>query len=361
VSISRSDQLPSCLSPGPATGGLSGRRRAGGRRGFTLIELLVVIAIIGILIALLLPAVQKVREAGARTECTNKLRQWGLALHNYHDTYKGFPPGNMWGDGTNGWSGGWGIDKGTWMVYCLPFMEEQGLYDQIPGLKDPTVNSITLAQNAGLFATGIPRIMRCPSDPWQPQAAVSNYVGNVGPVMTDPYDYSPPNPPGPCEPFDIYINQPSWGYTYAPNEAESNDPNGLLGMFCRGFNVSIKMSMVTDGTSNTLLIGETLPATDDHISRGWFSAYGAQFVSTKVPINWPIQFNPDPASPYTFPDCTHFRANHSVSWGFRSYHSHGANFCFVDGSIHFISEGIDMRTFQLLGVRNDGQAVSVPD
>src|SRR5262249_6334106 len=112
---------------------------------------------------------------------------------------------------------------------------------------------------------------------------------------------------------------------------------------------------------NTILIGESLPATDNHLMYGWFTAQGAQFVTTKVPINWPIQVNPDPPSPGTVPGCLHFDDNHSVAWGFRSMHPGGANFCFVDGSIHFIRETIDMRTFNLLGVRNDDQALGAFD
>src|ERR1700730_18084160 len=106
--------------------------RVSRKRGFTLIELLVVIAIIAILIGLLLPAVQKVREAAARIKCQNNMKQFGLAIHSYNDTNNALPPG-----GTLGPTGDWGDDRGTWLVYTLPYMEQEGLFKQLGNLKAP--------------------------------------------------------------------------------------------------------------------------------------------------------------------------------------------------------------------------------
>jgi prepilin-type N-terminal cleavage/methylation domain-containing protein/prepilin-type processing-associated H-X9-DG protein len=312
------------------------------RRGFTLIELLVVIAIIGILIALLLPAVQKVREAAARTDCSNKLKQFGLALHMYHETYKSFPPGDLC------LPVDWSSDKGSWIVFVLPFVEEQAIYDQIPSRDVPGINSIGIAVAAGVLGP-LPRLLRCPSDGSLLLGPYSNYVGSIGPVTTDPISAA-------CTPFDIYCNQPAWGYTFGANEAETPDSNQLLGIFSRGYGATVRMAEISDGLSNTILLGECIPATNGHMLTAWYCSgvSCAQFVTTKVPINWPISEKPTT-------NCLYDPYNHSVAWGFRSKHPGGANFCFADGSIHFIAETIEMKTFQLLGVRNDGQGMSFTD
>ena len=152
------------------------------RAGFSLIELLVIIAIIGTLIALLLPAVQQVREAAARMQCSNNLKQFGLAMHNYHHARGRFPPGSAFLPGS-GWSDvDWSANKGTWLVYTLPYIEEDNLYAQIPNHDTPHFDSIGAALRAGVLPRAIPAKLRCPSDYYNyDNGPYSNYVGSLGP------------------------------------------------------------------------------------------------------------------------------------------------------------------------------------
>jgi prepilin-type N-terminal cleavage/methylation domain-containing protein/prepilin-type processing-associated H-X9-DG protein len=355
------------------------------RRAFTLIELLVVIAIIAILIALLVPAVQKVREAAARTQCQNNLKQLGLACQNYHDVYKRFPAGGKYGSFTHNADIDCHYTQGNWLVLTLPFMEQTGLYNQLfPYISyanfanpaDPRNDTIQAAVNAGVLPVLLP-YMRCPSDPFDSNAPICNYVGSMGPqCMGGSFDvycsggnFNPPlnygNPPN-NPPF--YSNTPMGSGT---------DPTKLMGMFNRRSD-SIRIALVTDGTSNTILIGETLAGEQGYFNvwpgppQGtWAATFylggmynwvaqpslnwnwartegGNTHCSTIIPINYST---PCPTSGACFG---------FDSYGFKSKHTGGTNFVFVDGSVHFVEQGIDHRTYQALGCRNDGDPASLP-
>src|SRR5262249_53880538 len=327
---------------------------------FTLVELLVVIAIIGILIGLLLPAVQKIREAANRIKCQNNLKQFGLACQNYHDTQMLFPPG---GQIKGGW---WDGAKGTWYTFTLPYMEQDIIWTLIPSLDVPFYDSISGTTGAPSLVLNLPNnivpkvhYLRCPSDGFLGDQPYFNYIGSLGPQCAigpcgDPYN-----------PFQQYCNgaQFGWGYVTSPDHGNTFTSSEVRGLFNR-LGAKISMASVTDGTSNTIMIGETLVGQHDHLRyvSTWYNDYwagfncGASHCTTIVPINYRLTNPNDPwcdvpmGSPW----------NWNVSWGFRSNHTGGTNFVFVDGSVHFVSQSIDHKTYQLLGCRVDGQPASLP-
>jgi len=336
------------------------------RLAFTLVELLVVIAIIGILVALLLPAVQAAREAARRMSCSNNLKQYGLALHNYHDTYKTFPI-NTSSDG--GW-GGRGQDG--FQVRILPFCEQQPLYDAVsiaysPGSPDHRPWNITV--NGKVARTIELAYTHCPSDDpsyLQNGWAQSNYDASMGSQRTTSAD-------GGCNTWDVQdVN-----YDYARGRwthGNTLKPNEISGMMGRILTKPTKMASVTDGTSNVIFVGEILPEAHDHTTGWWnYNGMGNAHSSTAVPLNTMVTLATSEADclqrgygiagkgtdgkPY----CGCFAKNNwNYSWGFRSRHPGGAQFVFVDGSVQFLPETIDYATYQALGGRADGKPAQLP-
>jgi prepilin-type N-terminal cleavage/methylation domain-containing protein/prepilin-type processing-associated H-X9-DG protein len=328
------------------------RSPSGSRGAFTLIELLVVIAIIGVLLSLLLPAVQKVRETASRMKCANNLKQFALACTSYHMDHGAYPPGGLCLPISADWSNiDWSANKGTWIVYALPYVEQGNLYDQIPNLPVPHYDSIGAAERAGVLPKTFP-LLRCPSDGFAPDGPYSNYAGSIGPqCLDDKCGYTP---------FAQYCNKPAWGYTTSVDDASSVRLQDVRGTFARG-GAKISISDVSDGTSNTLLLGEGLPSQVDHMrTMTWYTLYGSQTLSTIIPINYPISETDLSWCGQASVGPGHTFTNNNVSWGFKSRHPGGANFAFADCAVRFVSQGIDHKLYQLLGCRNDHQVASPP-
>ncbi len=291
------------------------------RMAFTLIELLVVIAIISVLIGLLLPAVQKVREAAARTQCVNNLKQIGLACQHYHDAQYSFPPGYVatasYPDTTPGWG---------WPAYLLPYLEQENLYRQInfsqPVEKSPAIQTMV-------------KVYLCPSDT-PPQAAFEITAGNL---------------------VTIASAAPS-GYaaTVGDDSSEVDDSKGN-GVFYR--NSRTRIADITDGTSNTVLLGDRAWAQTNGI---WAGAPNGALVRAGTQNAWPNATGP--AAAFVLVHNNWINITTDADGGlddFSSMHPGGVNLLFADGSVHFLrsitTDGQERRSFWAMGTRAGGEVI----
>jgi prepilin-type N-terminal cleavage/methylation domain-containing protein len=295
---------------------------------FTLVELLVVIAIIGILVALLLPAVQAARESARRTSCRNNLKQLGLALHNYHDVIKKFPFG-------------WDQRGALWSAMLLPYIEQQTVYDTLI-FQESGPGNWNAAGSPNTAACGVPfEFYRCPSQPGPlkidnesiPGRFSASYRGNAGSESTSDDDST---------------------MIAGTKSLENVRQNGIF-YACS----SVRFADVTDGQSHTIFLGESQTATN-------FSKDGnaMDFWVVGSPQADPCQCNGN-ASGTEFTEAvasTYERMNHRkynpaatgylIEICFGSYHPGGAQFTLGDASVQFISETVDLTVYRALGTRD---------
>ena len=349
--------------------------------GFTLIELLVVIAIIGVLIALLLPAVQSAREAARRAQCTNNMKQIGLALHNYHDSHGSFPLGGV----QRGFSWNGQSNCLNWRALTLPYMEQEPLHDAINFEVTITDNAVDGAAGFTAWMT-MPSSFLCPSDgahdngflPWggidpargifatgappidpatgapATVVGVSNYTGSYG----DNYVVGVLTPPG--APWETPVGtepppgQPRIGHHGFLGTRDSN--GRLRGIFDYRDSQTVNIAGIRDGTANTYLIGERLPYQG---GAGSIWALNGSAAGTTIPINWRTDLTDAPGcSPGVFGSSNWNCRFSYAAGGFKSEHPGGANFCMADGSVRFIKETINLPIHCALGSRAGGEVVS---
>jgi prepilin-type N-terminal cleavage/methylation domain-containing protein/prepilin-type processing-associated H-X9-DG protein len=319
------------------------------RNGFTLVELLVVIAIIGVLIALLLPAVQAAREAARRMQCNNKIKQISLSLHNYHDTHSTFPPG-AFADGLP-----------TWPLFVFPFLEMTAQHQQInfssKYYRDP--NRLFLVENR--FSTFV-----CPSDTLQylfswrgqnssgasittgPTYPLHNYLGCSGNTVNA---FSDGTPPG-------------WVLEWPTSGTDTVKHKGGLFQICRDRPYFATMGDIHDGTSNTLAISETIQGNQQTGDDGrgfivWtaaclFTTYDSPNTMAPDLLQDLCNTTDNPNMPCNLDSSTTKRNKISV----RSRHPGGVNAGLCDGAVRFVSQTINIDVWRALGTTQGGETTS---
>ncbi len=349
------------------------------RSGFTLIELLVVIAIIAILIALLVPAVQKVREAAARTQCTNNLKQIGLATHNYHGAFKCLPPGKF------SWAGS---TPPSMLIIILPYLEEGNVYN----LFDFAVDLNSGTQNEAAHLAQVPAFI-CPADP-------------SGQTQTDPA--------GSGQPVGKNNYMACIGNT---SDQRSTDATRVgcfnyqvnAGATTTTVTTTVTLVSISDGTSNTAMWSETkrsmnnggnyydpttvylLPSNPADagysVTTPMFGPLFNETVASALIVGNTYHCNAYSYGPtnaisyrgleyyrglpalsnytHTIPpnyfgyDCGDDTTYSTAHIAARSYHDGGVNVCFADGSVHFVANGITLSVWQAIGTRMNGDAVDM--
>jgi len=351
------------------------------RRAFTLVELLVVIAIIGILIALLLPAIQAARESARRTQCINNIKQLTLSLINYHSANKTFPAGSGCpapSDYTGTKVTGAPYPNCTaiygchnWFTKSMPFIEERSQYaamDLTRGTADVSSRNPSAILNRKFMK------LTCPSDAFaglQPHTRFSGSGCADGSIIAGPFATSlsmgasyepcggPVQPAGSNDPQGIAFDPP--GFNCQPGRNGGEQGTGSPGMFAAGFK-AYRIKDCSDGTSNTFLIGEQLPAISlHHMMFHSHQIVGSVYYPPNYHVIWPnAVYNGMPTRGIRNQADYPFNNSTDASSGFKSEHRGGLNMAMVDGSARFIADSIDYRVWVFLGARADGRTVQLP-
>lgn len=303
--------------------------------GFTLIELLVVIAIIGILIALLLPAVQAAREAARRAQCNNKLKQLALACHNYADTNKCFPISIPYHRITGSPPE---VNAKGWIISVLPYIEQQSLYDQFKpffkgdvgagkGIFDPACLPLMQTQLTEL---------KCPTDQSVEELSDQQYQWTGKKVALTSYKGCLGNG----------VMGGAWtSISKETTPVDCHNTASCPGIFWRHSHQSpTRFRDIIDGTSHTFLIGEDVPKHNNHSAAFYCNG---DYASCHAPLN----YMPNPPTPDNWP----------MVMSFRSLHPGGAQFAKADGSVNFIAETIDSKIYQSLSTKAGGEVFAEPE
>jgi len=353
------------ISPARCTAGVASLGR-----GFTLVELLVVIAIIAVLVGLLLPAVQSVREAARRSTCGNNLRQIGVGVLNYHNVKRAFPAGSdrIWVSPSEQHY------RGSLKTFLLPFIEEQRLADACAALPDDVYDANVGGLNIGAFVV---QSYLCPGDPNGAQSKiattsnrgqiypfiVANYAASAGPA----WFRTTSNGWSTCacvqsKTFEMPPGRPDFGNngSFGPLVSTYNGPGGTVMKLTR-------IKDIADGLSKTFFAGEVLASQNYPLQKGWNSLWdnGDGSTITSVPLNYDSSNTSGDYASIQAQDSGGTNGigcgswfNESTARGFKSPHPKTCGFAFLDGSVRYLADSIEQWTYVYLSFPWDGNTVS---